>query len=99
MPGLFLRGRTTAKRQRHTPQPIIYKLRESEVKTTKGVAIAQLCKVLAVTDETPPDYPPLHSCASSAVRPSRLPPVPVIHLSALNPRTSWSPVTTTRSPS
>ena len=41
-----------AKRQRHTPEQIISKLREAEVKTAKGTAIAQACKDLAVTEQT-----------------------------------------------
>jgi putative transposase len=41
-----------AKRQRHTPEQIIAKLREAEVKTAKGAAIAQVCKDLAITEQT-----------------------------------------------
>ena len=41
-----------AKRQRHTPEQIISKLREAEVKTAKGTAIAQVCKDLAITEQT-----------------------------------------------
>jgi putative transposase len=41
-----------AKRQRHTPEQIISKLREAEVKTAKGTALAQVCKDLAVTEQT-----------------------------------------------
>jgi putative transposase len=41
-----------AKRQRHTPEQIISKLREAEVKLAKGVAIGQVCKELAVTENT-----------------------------------------------
>ena len=41
-----------AKRQRHTPEQVISKLREAEVKLAKGVAIAQVCKDLAVTEQT-----------------------------------------------
>ena len=41
-----------AKRQRHTPEPIISKLREAEVKTAKGTALAQVCKDLAITEQT-----------------------------------------------
>jgi len=41
-----------AKRQRHTPEQIISKLREAEVKTAKGTAIAQACKDLAITEQT-----------------------------------------------
>ena len=41
-----------AKRQRHTPEQIISKLREAEVKTAKGMAIAQACKDLAITEQT-----------------------------------------------
>ena len=41
-----------AKRQRHTPEQIISKLREAEVKLAKGVAIGQACKDLAVTENT-----------------------------------------------
>ena len=38
--------------QRHTPEQIISKLREAEVKLAKGVAIGQVCKELAVTENT-----------------------------------------------
>ncbi len=40
------------KGQRHTPEQVIAKLREAEVKTAKGVAIAQACKDLAITEQT-----------------------------------------------
>ena len=35
-----------AKKQRHTPEQIISKLREAEVKLAKGTALAQVCKDL-----------------------------------------------------
>ena len=41
-----------AKRQRHTPEQIISELREAEVKTAKGTAPAQVCKDLAITEQT-----------------------------------------------
>jgi putative transposase len=41
-----------AKEQRHTPEQIIGKLREAEVKTAKGTALAQVCKDLAITEQT-----------------------------------------------
>jgi putative transposase len=41
-----------AKKQRHTPEQIISKLREAEVKLAKGTAIAQVCKDLGVTETT-----------------------------------------------
>jgi transposase-like protein len=41
-----------AKRPRHTPEQVIGKLREAEVKTAQGTAIAQVCKDLAVTENT-----------------------------------------------
>ena len=41
-----------AKKQRHSPEQIISKLREAEVKTAKGTAIAQVCKDLAITEQT-----------------------------------------------
>jgi putative transposase len=41
-----------AKRQRHTSEQIIGKLREAEVKLAKGTAIAQVCKDLAITEQT-----------------------------------------------
>ncbi len=41
-----------AKKQRHTPEQIISKLREAEVKPAKGAAIAQVCKDLAITENT-----------------------------------------------
>lgn len=87
-----------AKRQRHTPEQIISKLREAEVKLAKGTAIAQVCKDLAITDETPPDYPSCHCCASFAVPPSHVLSVTVIGFSAPNLFRSWSPVITTRAP-
>ena len=40
------------KGQRHTPEQIIGKLREAEVKLAKGAAIAQVCKDLAITEQT-----------------------------------------------
>ena len=41
-----------AKRQRYTPQQVIAKLLEAEVKLAKGTAIAQVYKCLATTDNT-----------------------------------------------
>ena len=41
-----------AKRQRHTPEQIISRLREAEVKLAKGTAIAQVCKDLGITEQT-----------------------------------------------
>ena len=41
-----------AKRRRHTPEQIISKLREAEVKTAKGTSLAQVCKDLAITEQT-----------------------------------------------
>ena len=41
-----------AKRQRHTPEQVISKLREAEVKTANGTALAQVCKDLAITEQT-----------------------------------------------
>ena len=41
-----------AKRQRHTPEQIISKLREAEVKLAEGTALAQVCKDLAITEQT-----------------------------------------------
>jgi putative transposase len=41
-----------AKRQRHTPEQVISKLREAEVRLAKGTAIAQVCKDLAITENT-----------------------------------------------
>ena len=41
-----------AERQRHTPERIISKLREAEVKLAKGTAIAQVCKDLAIAEQT-----------------------------------------------
>ena len=41
-----------ARKPRHTPEQVIGKLREAEVKTAKGTAIAQVCKDLAITENT-----------------------------------------------
>ena len=41
-----------AKKQRHTPEQIIAKLREAEVKLAKGTAVGQVCKELGVTEPT-----------------------------------------------
>lgn len=43
-----------SKRQRHTPEQVIAKPREAEVKRAEGTAIAQVCKDLAITENTPP---------------------------------------------
>ena len=40
------------KGQRHTPEQIISKLREAEVKLAQGTALAQACKDLAITEQT-----------------------------------------------
>ena len=41
-----------AKRQRHTAEQVISKLREAEVKLAKGTALVQVCKDLAITEQT-----------------------------------------------
>ena len=41
-----------ARRQRHTPEQIISKLREAEVKLARGTALAQVCKDLSITENT-----------------------------------------------
>ena len=41
-----------ARKPRHTPEQVIGKLREAEVKLAKGTAIAQVCKDLGVTETT-----------------------------------------------
>ncbi len=41
-----------AKKQRHTPERVISKLREAEVKLAKGTPIGQVCKDLAITEPT-----------------------------------------------
>ena len=41
-----------AKRQRHAPEQIISRLREAEVKTAEGTALARVCKDLAITEQT-----------------------------------------------
>jgi putative transposase len=41
-----------AKRQRHTPEQVISKLREAEVRLAKGTAIAQVCRDPAITENT-----------------------------------------------
>ena len=81
-------GGLPTERVRHMPGQVIRKLREADAELARGTAIPEVCKALGVADETSSDYPPRHSCASSAVRPSRLPPVPVIRLSASNLRRS-----------
>ena len=40
-----------AKKQRHTPEQIIGKLREAEVKIAKGTAVALTCKDIGVTEQ------------------------------------------------
>ncbi len=39
-----------SRKQRHTPEQVIGKLREAEVKLAKGTAIAQVCKDLSITE-------------------------------------------------
>ena len=41
-----------ARTPRHTPEQVIGELREAEVKPAKGTAIAQVCKDLAITENT-----------------------------------------------
>lgn len=40
------------KRNRHTPEQIIRKLREAEVGLSKGQTTAQVCKAIGVTQQT-----------------------------------------------
>ena len=39
-------------RQRHTAEEIINKLREAEVGLAKGMAVAEVCRKLSVTEQT-----------------------------------------------
>ena len=39
-------------KKRHTAEQIINKLRQAEVELSKGVKIAQVCRKLAVTEQT-----------------------------------------------
>lgn len=39
-------------RQRHTPEQIIGKLRETEVALTKGHTVVQVCRSLGITEQT-----------------------------------------------
>ena len=39
-------------RQRHTAEEIINKLREAEVGLAKGMAVAEVCRKLGVTEQT-----------------------------------------------
>ncbi len=41
-----------ARKQRHTPEQIISKLREAEVKIAKGTAVPLACKDIGVTEQT-----------------------------------------------
>jgi transposase-like protein len=41
-----------ARKPRHTPEQVIGKLREAEVKLAQGTAIGQVCKDLAITENT-----------------------------------------------
>jgi putative transposase len=41
-----------AKKQRPTPEQVIAKLREAEVKLARGTAVGQVCKDLGVTEPT-----------------------------------------------
>ena len=41
-----------SRKQRHTPEQVIGKLREAEVKLAEGTAIAQACKDLSITENT-----------------------------------------------
>jgi hypothetical protein len=49
--GLY-EGRGVMAKQRHTPEQIIARLREVEVKTAKGTAIARACKDIGFTEPT-----------------------------------------------
>ena len=40
------------KRIRHSPEPIIRKLREADAELAKGVAIPEVCKALGVAENT-----------------------------------------------
>ncbi len=59
-----------ARKRRHTPEQVIGKLREAEVKLAKSTAIAQVCKDLSITEETSPDCPRRHSSAGCVYAPS-----------------------------
>lgn len=42
------------KRTRHSPEPIIRKLREADAELAKGVALPEVCKALGIAEDT--DY-------------------------------------------
>ena len=58
-----------AKRQRHTPGPIISKPREAEVKTAEGTALARVCKDLG--DHRADVLPPAHGVRRPGARPGQ----------------------------
>ena len=39
-------------RRRHTPEQVIGKLREAEVELAKGKTVAEVCRKLAITEQT-----------------------------------------------
>jgi hypothetical protein len=45
-------GRIQAQEQRHTPRRVNGKLREAGVELAKGAAVAQVCKGLAIIEQT-----------------------------------------------
>jgi putative transposase len=40
------------KKKKHTPEQIINKLREADVELAKGTTVAQVCKLLEVSEQT-----------------------------------------------
>jgi transposase-like protein len=40
------------KKKKHTPEQIINKLREADVELAKGVTVEQVCKKIAVSEQT-----------------------------------------------
>jgi hypothetical protein len=78
-----------AKRQRHTPEQIISKLREAEVRTAKETAIAQLCKDLAITEVMPSDSTPRQCSATYVDGP--FPTSPLLRCRRIDPRSGRLP--------
>ncbi len=53
-----------SRKQRHTPEQVIGKRREAEVKLAKSTAIAQVCKDLSITQETASDCSTWHTSSN-----------------------------------
>ncbi len=77
------------KRNRHTPEQIIRKLREADADLAGGMALPEVCKKLGVAEVIPSDCTPCQCSATRVDGPS--PTSPLLRRRRIDPRSGRLP--------